>query len=162
MKKSVLNKILIILCILVSISLTVCSCGDNSGSTDDQNQSNQTPGDENTENTENNEAPGNDENTDDNDGAENNEATNTKVTYKVTVVDENDQPLAGATVQLCVGDICRLPVPTDATGVATMELDAADYTVKISLNGYSGEAQYSFDADSTELKVTLTKTVDAD
>ena len=83
----------------------------------------------------------------------------TFVTYTVTVVDENNAPLAGATVQLCVGDICRLPVPTNAQGVATVTADKGDYTVKVTLAGYTGEPSYSFAADSTELTVQLTKNV---
>ena len=153
MKKTVLSKIIIVLCVLVCISLAVCSCKNNSNGDGpvEPGAGNGTPGTEN-ETPGSTETPGNTETPGDN-----NEPTNTKVTYKVTVVDENDQPLAGATVQMCVGDICRLPVPTDASGVATLELDAADYVVKVTLNGYNGEAQYSFAADSTELKVTLTK-----
>ena len=82
------------------------------------------------------------------------------VTYKVTVVDENGAPLSGATVQLCVGDICRLPSVTNADGVATFNFDKADYTVKVTLAGYTGEAEYRFDANSTELKVQLTNNSD--
>ena len=81
----------------------------------------------------------------------------TRVTYKVTVTDENGAPLSGATVQLCVGDICRLPAPTGADGVATFTFDPDNYTVKVTLSGYTGEASYTFPADSTELTVQLTK-----
>ena len=84
-------------------------------------------------------------------------ATDTSVTYTVTVVDENNAPLAGATVQLCVGELCRLPVFTGADGVAILKLDEADYTVKVTLGGYTGEAEYHFAAGSTELTVQLTK-----
>jgi len=84
-------------------------------------------------------------------------ATDTSVTYTVTVVDENNAPLAGATVQLCVGELCRLPVFTGADGVAILKIDEADYTVKVTLGGYTGEAEYHFAAGSTELTVQLTK-----
>ena len=75
--------------------------------------------------------------------------------YTVTVVDEFEQPLKGATVQLCVGDLCQLPVLTDDNGVAVKNAKIDEYTVKVSLTGYSGEAYYSFPAGSTELTVTL-------
>ena len=81
----------------------------------------------------------------------------TRVTYAVTVVDENNAPLAGATVQLCVGDLCRLPALTGENGVANFLFDPDDYTVKVTLKGYTGEASYKFAADSTELTVQLTK-----
>ena len=79
------------------------------------------------------------------------------VTYTVTVVDENNAPLAGATVQLCVGDLCRLPGFTNDDGVASFKFDEADYTVKVTLAGYTGEVEYHFAAGSTELTVQLTK-----
>ena len=83
----------------------------------------------------------------------------TRVTYTVTVVDESGAPLPGAEVQLCVGDSCRLPVPTNAQGIATVTTNKDDYTVKVTLNGYTGEASYTFAADSLELTVQLTKIV---
>ena len=81
----------------------------------------------------------------------------TRVTYKVTVVDENNSPIPGATVQMCVGDLCRLPAPTGADGVVTFLFDPDNYTVKVTVNGYTGETSYTFAADSTELTVQLTK-----
>ena len=81
----------------------------------------------------------------------------TSVTYTVTVVDENNAPLSGATVQLCVGELCRLPSVTNANGVASFQFDEADYTVKVTLDGYTGEASYGFAAGATELTVQLTK-----
>ena len=86
-----------------------------------------------------------------------NEPEDTTVSYTVTVVDKNNAPLAGAVVQLCVGDLCRLPVLTDANGVATLNVDEDNYTVKVTLTGYTGEASYSFPAGSTALTVQLTK-----
>ena len=48
-------------------------------------------------------------------------------------------------------------MPTNAQGVATVTADKGDYTVKVTLAGYTGEPSYSFAADSTELTVQLTK-----
>ena len=81
----------------------------------------------------------------------------TRITYTVTVVDENNAPLAGATVQMCVGDLCRLPALTGENGVASFFFDPDDYTVKVTLKDYTGEASYKFAAGSTELTVQLTK-----
>ena len=82
----------------------------------------------------------------------------TRVTYTVTVVDENNAPLSGATVQMCVGDLCRLPAVTGENGVASFFFDPDDYTVKVTLKDYTGEASYKFAVGSTELTVQLTKT----
>ena len=112
MKKTVITRFIMVVCIIVSVALTVCSCD-------------LFPKPE------------------------------TKVTYTITVVDENDQPLAGASVQLCNGNNCENTVLTDESGVATIELVAADYTVVVSLDGYIGEDQYNFAADSTKINVTL-------
>ena len=38
----------------------------------------------------------------------------TKPTYKITVVDQDGNPVEGAFVQLCNGDLCKMPVATDA------------------------------------------------
>ena len=82
----------------------------------------------------------------------------TRVTYTVTVVDENNAPLAGASVQMCVGNLCKFPSFTGADGVVTFLFDPDDYTVKVTLKDYTGEASYKFAVGSTELTVQLTKT----
>ncbi|MBR5120650.1 MAG: DUF4838 domain-containing protein [Clostridia bacterium] len=81
----------------------------------------------------------------------------TRVAYTVTVVDENNAPLSGATVQMCVGDLCRLPALTGADGVASFLFDPDNYTVKVTIKGYIYEASYTFAEGSTELTVQLTK-----
>ena len=82
--------------------------------------------------------------------------TDNTVTYKVTVLEWPTDPIVGANVQLCVGDLCRLPVVTDENGVATFQLERADYTVKIvHLTGYEIEPYYNFEEGQTELTITL-------
>ena len=147
MSKSAFQKILVALCLALCLSLVVCAC--TPANPEDPNPTDTEPaGVEDTSSIDEVEESTEDET----------ESTpaDTKVTYTVTVVDADNLPLSGATVQLCVGDQCLLPVVTDENGVATMELDKADYTVKVTLDGYVGEESYSFDADSTELTVTLT------
>ena len=79
------------------------------------------------------------------------------VTYTVTVVDQDGAPVVGAAVQLCVGDLCKLPCPTDASGVSVFEnFEPADYSVKVTVSGYTVEEYYHFDTDSTELTITVT------
>ena len=82
----------------------------------------------------------------------------TGVIYTVTVVDENNAPLAGAWVQLCEGEICLFPVQTDANGIAVLEaFKEADYTAKVTLEGYTGETEYHFAGNSHELTIQLSQ-----
>ena len=140
MKNSILKKLILVMCLLLSVAVFVCSCNNSNNDTTNDD----TPGTEDTDDKK----PGGDNTGDDNP---------TTVTYKVTVTDENNAPLAGASVQLCVGDLCMLPVPTGADGVATVEAAKGECTVKVTLAGYTGEASYSFADGSTELTVKLTK-----
>ena len=72
-------------------------------------------------------------------------------TYKVTVLDASGAPVADANVQFCVGDTCKLPVPTDADGIAILEFEKADYTIKV--NGV--EVPDRFSEGSFELTIQL-------
>ena len=81
----------------------------------------------------------------------------TSVTYTVKVVDENNQPLAGATVLHFVGDKSLLPILTNDSGVVAVILQEVNLTVKVTLAGYTGETFYSFPAGSTELTVVVRK-----
>ena len=81
----------------------------------------------------------------------------TTATYTVTVVDQANNPLKGAIVELCIGNDCKSLALTKANGVVTFaDMDRANYTVKVTLKDYTGEASYSFAANSTELTVQLT------
>lgn len=78
--------------------------------------------------------------------------------YKVTVVDEGGNPIAGAMVQLCL-DTCY-PAATDESGVAKFAVEEADYKVSFLVlpegYTYTTEAQeFYFEDDSTELTITL-------
>jgi len=152
MKRSVFHKLIIIFCVVISMLLIATACDNTSGNKNDDTT---TGADISTAETT---ADATSQTTVSENTTEETETTaaNTNATYTVTVVDADGAPLAGATVQLCVGDLCRLPVATDANGIATIEAEAGEYTVKVTLSGYTGEAQYSFPEGSTELTVTLT------
>lgn len=79
-----------------------------------------------------------------------------KVTYTVTVVDEQGKPVSGVMVQLCL-EAC-IPAITNVEGVATWNLDEADYQASF-VNipeGYAQDAnKYSFQSGSYELTLTL-------
>lgn len=138
------GKLLSAVCLLLSLLLIVCACGE------DKTNEIETDSKENTTaaNTGDVTVPTEEATT---------EAVPTDPTYKVTVLDENDFPLINAAVQLCQGELCMMPVPTDENGVATIVVfDKANYTAKITMDGYKGEKEYSFPEGSMELTVRLT------
>lgn len=144
MKHSILLKLLMILCLIVCLSVSICSCNDETDTTPKDTSDSSVTEDVTEDVTQ-------DVTNDDTQGEEDN-----YLTYTVKVVDRSGAPLAGATVQMCVGDLCRLPQFTDENGVTVFEdFERADYSVKVTLAGYTGEASYHFDTTSTELTVTL-------
>ena len=149
MKKNTFLKLIAIVCILTSVLLIACACQttvivnpeDNTTASTQTTKPESTPTEPVTEPV--------------------TEPPFTGVIYKVTVVDENNAPLANAMIQLCNEGLCGMPGFTDANGVATFEYDEPDnYTVKVTLAGYTGEAEYTFPANSTELTVQLTAVAD--
>lgn len=81
-----------------------------------------------------------------------------KVLYRVTVVDQDGNPISGAMVQLCL-DTC-LPGATNASGVAEFKVTEADYKVSLMMMpaGYTyatEEQEFHFAEGSTELTITL-------
>lgn len=79
-----------------------------------------------------------------------------KVAYKVTVVDNAGNPIAGAMVQMCL-ETC-FPAVTNENGVAEFSLAEADYKVSFinAPEGYTVEEAYYFEAGSHEMIITLT------
>ena len=79
-------------------------------------------------------------------------AADTKVDYTVTVVDYEGNPVAGARVQMCVGELCKPPVTTDEQGIATINCDPDVYEVKVTnvpenlqeptVSSHFGEGEY--------------------
>lgn len=81
-----------------------------------------------------------------------------KVLYRVTVVDQDGNPISGAMVQLCL-DTC-FPSATNESGVAEFRTVEADYKVSMMMmpDGYTystEEQEFHFAAGSTELTITL-------
>ena len=89
------------------------------------------------------------------------EAPSTKITYTVIVKDQNGDVVAGAAVQMCDADTCKMPTATNAEGVATFTYDPSSYyvTVQEAPEGYTcdPEQKFYFEGDATELTVTITK-----
>ncbi len=83
-----------------------------------------------------------------------------KVTYTVTVKDQDGNPLADISVMMCQDELCMRPVKTDANGVATFSLDENVYRAKLNgmPEGYTGNEDYiDFPEGSSDLVITLTK-----
>ena len=89
------------------------------------------------------------------------EAPSTKVTYTVTVKDQNGNPVEGAAVQMCDDKGCKMPAPTNAEGVVTFTYDPSNYHITIveCPEGYTcdPEQAFYFEGESTELTVEITK-----
>ena len=76
--------------------------------------------------------------------------------YKVTVLDEEGNPISGVMVQICF-ETC-LPAMTDENGVAEYHVDEADYKVSFLMvpDGYANDQeQYYFEKGAYEMTLTL-------
>ena len=146
------SRIIQFFCILVVFAMIFCSCTLFTG-TETSSETTSNPTEESSESTSESSQASSEESSE---ATESSSAESTQITYTVTVVDEDGNALHGATVQLCVGDICKMPELTGEDGVATFNFDEAEYTVKVTLSGYTGEASYTFPAGSTSLTVVLT------
>lgn len=81
-----------------------------------------------------------------------------KVTYRVSVTDENGTPLPNVMVQLCLTSC--IPGSTDESGTAAFRLEEGDYhaSVMVMPEGYSyigTETEFYFEAEKTELTIVL-------
>ena len=89
------------------------------------------------------------------------EAPSTKVTYTVTVKDQDGNPVEGAAVQMCDDNGCKMPAATNAEGVVTFTYDPSNYHITIveCPAGYTcdPEQAFYFEGESTELTVEITK-----
>lgn len=80
------------------------------------------------------------------------------VDYTVTVVDSRGNPVAGAKIQLCVGDQCLLPQTTDENGVVVFNQPVNDYKIGINKlpDGYTSEVtEFYFGGDNREKTITV-------
>lgn len=154
MKNSVLIKLFAILCILCT-SLAICACDGGN-----QPETPETPAHTHSYVNGKCECGEFDPDFDINDldkPGNNDKPDGNTVTYTVTVVDQNGAPVVGVPVQICDGDLCQMPVPTNENGVVTCDLEVKNYSVKLlNLSGYTYEAEYHFAAGSTELTITVT------
>ena len=89
------------------------------------------------------------------------EAPSTKVTYTITVKDQNGDAVVGAEVQMCDDKGCKMPAPTNENGVVTFTYDPSNYHITIvgCPDGYTADSaqEYYFEEGSTELTAVITK-----
>ena len=79
--------------------------------------------------------------------------------YSVTVVYPDNTPVtSGVTVQWCVGDMCFLPQPVNASGVAYIELEDGEYYIHLNNvpTGYTYNPNaYTTTADNKNITIPL-------
>ncbi len=84
----------------------------------------------------------------------------TKVTYTVTVKDQDGNPVANVAVQLCTSENCLLPQATGEDGVVTFKMNP-DVVYQAKLNalpeGYTGDMDTYLDFVDNALTITITK-----
>lgn len=85
-----------------------------------------------------------------------------KTGYTVRVVDTDGAPVVGAFVMVCKGELCSMPVATDADGYAKFPtITDADRQAKIGyeLDGYVIDTNkyYDFEEGSFEMTITVEK-----
>ena len=89
-----------------------------------------------------------------------------KITYTVTVKDNDGNSVAGVEVQICVGDICMKPNATGEDGTVTFSIsDPGEVLPKVQINGENSTAGYEYPTEKTEIptgqtgiEITVTKT----
>ena len=81
-----------------------------------------------------------------------------KVSYTVTVLDQNNNPVEGVSIQFCDEENCKLPVLTDANGTVTQKYAASEYHITLAElpAGYTSEETVFYFGDETELTIVIT------
>ena len=140
-----MKKIALMLAMLLALSCLLMACDTPAPDTDTTATETETPTEAPTETP--TEAP--------------TEAPSSKVTYTVTVKDQNGNPVEGAAVQMCDDKGCKMPAPTNAEGVVTFTYDPSNYHITIveCPEGYTcdPEQAFYFEGEATELTVEITK-----
>ena len=138
MKKKILLAVL-----TLSMAISLCACGGNTG---------------NTGNSENNTSQDSQPNITDESNKNSEVVDDGKTLYKITVVDENNNPIPNAMVQMCK-DSC-LPGSTGENGVAEFRLPEDTYKVSFMSmpEGYTystEKTEFYFEDGKTELTIVL-------
>lgn len=152
--------LILALALLLTLSL-LAACGDPTDTPAPDENENDQPGDTQQPGDD---QPGTDEPGTDEPGKDE-PAQPEKVTYTVTVKDQDGNPIAGVEAQICVGDVCKKPNVTGEDGVVKFTMDdPGDATVSLQINEGGSPAGYEYPASKiavedgqTEITVVLNK-----
>lgn len=111
------------------------------------------------------EQPDNNQPADPDDGKEDEPVKPAKVTYTITIKDQDGNPIAEVEAQICVDGVCKKPNVTDENGVVKFSMDdPGDSTLSLQINEGGSPAGYEYptekiaiEAGQTEVTVTLNK-----
>ena len=147
-----MKKFLIIALTIVLMLTMLVACNDDTTEVPDNN-------DDKTEQPDNNQPA------DPNDGKEDEPVKPAKVTYTITIKDQDGNPIAEVEAQICVDGVCKKPNVTDENGVVKFSMDdPGDSTLSLQINEGGSPAGYEYptekiaiEAGQTEVTVTLNK-----
>lgn len=111
------------------------------------------------------EQPDNNQPADPDAGKEDEPVKPAKVTYTITIKDQDGNPIAEVEAQICVDGVCKKPNVTDENGVVKFSMDdPGDSTLSLQINEGGSPAGYEYptekiaiEAGQTEVTVTLNK-----
>ncbi len=140
----------LLMCLILSVSVSFAAC--NTNPAEDTTESK-------TENKETLETFQKDPETEKKDPAQ-----TEKTTYTITVKDSDGNAVEGVYVQMCVGDVCRLPKKTDASGTVQFDIEKTDKSISVQVNETGSPEGYEYPAEKlavsagqTEITVTIIK-----
>ena len=149
-----MKRFLILALALVLVLMFVVACNDKTPELpDNNNDKTEQPDDQNQQ-------PG------DTDGDKTDEPTQpTKVTYTITIKDQDGNPIADVEAQICVDGVCKKPNVTNENGVVTFTMDdPGESVLSLQINEGGSPAGYEYPTDKiaieagqTEITVTLNK-----
>ena len=147
-----MKKFLIIALTIVLMLTMLVACNDDTSEVPDNN-------DDKTEQPDNNQPA------DPDDGKEDEPVKPAKVTYTITIKDQDGNPIAEVEAQICVDGVCKKPNVTDENGVVKFSMDdPGDSTLSLQINEGGSPAGYEYptekiaiEAGQTEVTVTLNK-----
>lgn len=148
----IVKKFLIIALTIVLMLTMLVACNDDTSEVPDNNN-------------DKTEQPDNNQPADPDDGKEDEPVKPAKVTYTITIKDQDGNPIAEVEAQICVDGVCKKPNVTDENGVVKFSMDdPGDSTLSLQINEGGSPAGYEYptekiaiEAGQTEVTVTLNK-----